>query len=189
MSIFFTSDTYFGVDFIRDSRRNKFGDIDIMNSVMIDTWNSTITPKDIVYVLGNFGDYEIIPRLNGRIVLMESRQEDIHFTGLSYMDKTQYFANKYGIAYIVDTVLDTDKPIGEDIKSLKLNLNPKTPSGLCDIKKTHCCNIYSDTCSNEIVTPYGINVSIDLHNMKPVELNTVLFYAKGLLNLDMLQMT
>ena len=63
----------------------KFEDVDHMNSVMIDNWNSVVKPGDKVYHLGDvfFGNKDkfkkLWPRLNGRKRLIVGNHDDIKF--------------------------------------------------------------------------------------------------------------
>jgi len=73
--IYFTSDTFFGRTSIAKSR--GFSSSEEMNISMIETWNSAVSPDDIVYHLGNFA-WDIITaeqmllNLNGAINFMPS---------------------------------------------------------------------------------------------------------------------
>ena len=72
MSIFFTSDTHFFHKAIIGYCNRPAIDVDHMNKILIDNWNSKIGPDDDVYHLGDFafsGITKLIPileQLNGR---------------------------------------------------------------------------------------------------------------------------
>jgi calcineurin-like phosphoesterase family protein len=73
--IFFTSDTHFDhANVIKYSNR-PYKDVDEMNNMLINNWNSVVSPNDTVYHLGDvsFGSAErtdkIFNRLNGDIKL------------------------------------------------------------------------------------------------------------------------
>jgi calcineurin-like phosphoesterase family protein len=74
--IFFTSDTHFNHANIIEYCKRPFKDIIHMNESMIENWNRVVSPRDIVYHLGDFamGDKSKIPsilsRLNGHIILI-----------------------------------------------------------------------------------------------------------------------
>lgn len=78
-NIFVISDTHFGhsnilnfKDSIGKPVRQGFNDVNHMNEVMIQNWNSVVTPQDKVYHLGDvyFGNQDeannILARLNGK---------------------------------------------------------------------------------------------------------------------------
>ena len=43
---------------------------------MINKWNKTVKPDDIVFHLGDFGDYNLRKHLNGKIILICGNYED-----------------------------------------------------------------------------------------------------------------
>lgn len=68
----FTSDTHFGhkniLEYEKEAR--PFETVEEMNETLIDNWNKTVRPKDIIYHLGDFAfgrvNIGIADRLNGR---------------------------------------------------------------------------------------------------------------------------
>ena len=78
--IFFTSDSHFGHARIIELCRRPFSDVNEMNEVLIQRWNSVVGPGDTVYHLGDFfmGPKETVflrKRLNGRIVLIKGNHD------------------------------------------------------------------------------------------------------------------
>lgn len=71
MTIFFTSDLHFYHKNIIKFCNRPFSSIEEMNQKLIDNWNSVVTDKDIVYVLGDFSfsNYDdtlnVFKKLNG----------------------------------------------------------------------------------------------------------------------------
>lgn len=74
--IYFTADTHFGHDRIRDYCSRPFSSVGEMDNVIIGRWNETVKPKDILYHLGDFclGNQEMafsyFRRLNGQIYVI-----------------------------------------------------------------------------------------------------------------------
>jgi calcineurin-like phosphoesterase family protein len=74
--IYFTSDTHYSHSNIIKFCNRPFKDVIEMNQCLVDNWNSVVTPKDIVYHLGDFsfGDSKttdhIIKSLKGHITLI-----------------------------------------------------------------------------------------------------------------------
>lgn len=71
--MWFISDPHFGhANIIKftgldgNSIRPGFNDIEHMNAVLIQNWNSMIGPSDKVYCLGDFGNPDIAAQLNGK---------------------------------------------------------------------------------------------------------------------------
>ena len=74
--IFLTADTHFGHDLIRKLENRPFADCDIMDNELINLWNSEVTSKDTVFLLGDVSfrnkerTTEIISSLNGKKILI-----------------------------------------------------------------------------------------------------------------------
>jgi calcineurin-like phosphoesterase family protein len=80
--IFFTSDHHFGHNNIIKFSNRPFENVEEMNEVLIEKWNSKINPEDEVYHLGDFGmtkDTEqianILDKLNGTKYLIVGNHE------------------------------------------------------------------------------------------------------------------
>ena len=76
--IFFTADTHFNQQRTLDFSINRriFKDLNEMNSVLIENWNKEVSDNDIVYHLGDFGDYEFRKCLKGKIHLILGNYEE-----------------------------------------------------------------------------------------------------------------
>ena len=80
--IFFTSDSHFCHSNIIKFCDRPFKDVEEMNEILIDNWNKTVGPNDIIYHLGDFcfaGSAEwhsILGRLNGRIHLILGNHDE-----------------------------------------------------------------------------------------------------------------
>ena len=75
MSIFFTADTHFGAERSLKLSLRPFETVKEMDNVLIDNWNKKVKASDIVYHLGDFGAYDTIKKLNGKIVLILGNYE------------------------------------------------------------------------------------------------------------------
>jgi len=80
--IFFTADTHFCHSNIIGSCERPFTDVFEMNKAMIDNWNSLITNRDEIYILGDFlykgkgkDANEILSKLKGRKYLIKGNHE------------------------------------------------------------------------------------------------------------------
>lgn len=179
MSTFFTSNTNFGDSDACIKYGRKFDTVNAMDSFLISKWNSVVTTNDVVYVLGGFGNFEIIPSLAGRIVLIEGSAERSYFKNLGfygYDSPTHFLASKYGIAYAPYLHIDVSETIpNETINTLilreNISSNPLDPND--------SFKLYGDAKSRNILTPDGLNVAIDVHNFKPISMDSVAFYIKG----------
>ena len=80
---FFISDTHFGhFNIIRYCKR-PFSSVEEMDRHMIQTWNETVGPKDVVYHLGDFAFHKkkseiaaIVSQLNGTIILIQGNHDN-----------------------------------------------------------------------------------------------------------------
>ena len=82
MKIYFTSDTHFGHNRIIDLCKRPFASVHEMDAVLIEKWNETVAPNDIVYHLGDFACRNERPeefyraQLNGAIHLIAGNHDD-----------------------------------------------------------------------------------------------------------------
>ena len=81
MSIFLTSDTHFGHKNIATLFNRPFTSVEEMNETLIENWNKTISDKDDIYHLGDFGwgnirgMEPIFHRLKGRKHLIQGNHD------------------------------------------------------------------------------------------------------------------
>lgn len=79
---YFISDTHFGhVNIIKYCKR-PFSSVDEMDRHMIETWNSVVKPRDVVYHLGDFAFHkkksqirDLVSTLNGTIILIQGNHD------------------------------------------------------------------------------------------------------------------
>ena len=77
-NIFYISDLHFGHKNIIKHCNRPFETVEEMDKTLIQNWNSAVTNKDIVYVVGDFSyatknDY--LPKLNGEIHLVRGNHD------------------------------------------------------------------------------------------------------------------
>jgi calcineurin-like phosphoesterase family protein len=81
MAVFFTSDTHFGHHNIIASCGRPFPNVETMDREMIARWNARVSPKDIVYHLGDFchrndrAAAEYLSALNGNVHLVAGNHD------------------------------------------------------------------------------------------------------------------
>lgn len=68
---YYIADTHFGHDNIRRLSNRPFNNVEEMDKVIIDNWNSKVTDNDDVYILGDFSykskdPIEYLKKLNGK---------------------------------------------------------------------------------------------------------------------------
>lgn len=101
MSVFHISDTHFGHPRIIPLCNRPFKDVNHMNRVIVDNWNSVVMPDDLVVhhgdvALGTIADsLPIVGQLNGHIVLVEGNH-DRPFMSNDNEPKRQRWLDEYG---------------------------------------------------------------------------------------------
>ena len=73
--IYFTSDTHFGQERTLVLSKRPFTCVEEMDRIMIANWNSIVKHDDIVFHLGDFGNYDVAKQLNGSIYLIRGNYE------------------------------------------------------------------------------------------------------------------
>lgn len=162
--IWFTSDTHFGSQRTLELSKRPFKTVNEMDSTIIDNWNSVVGVHDTVFHLGDFGDYSRVKDLNGEIILIRGNYEHNDMLPVHSL-------LKYGF----DDVWDE---YNHEIEGYFMNLAHK-PS---KIKHKEGINLFGHIHKLCMIKPYGLNVGVDCHNFKPIDLETVLFYHNAILN-------
>ena len=82
MAVFFTSDTHFGHGGALGLYRRPFASVSAMNEALVERWNETVGPGDVVWHLGDFAIRqrpevveELLARLNGRKHLVDGNND------------------------------------------------------------------------------------------------------------------
>ena len=144
--IYFTSDTHFSSNRVFNYNFRPFDNVAEMDEQLIDNWNSLVSKNDTVYHLGDFGDYNVVKKLNGKVILILGNYE--------YKDR------KVKIDEIDDNpIVMTHRPI--DCHKDKFNLFGHIHK-LCMIKE------------------FGLNVGVDCHYYKPIDIERVIFFKKAM---------
>lgn len=76
--ILFVSDTHFGHSNILKYCNRPFDNVQQMDECLIEFWNKTVSPNDVVYHLGDFAfknGSEIYPKLNGYKILIKGNHD------------------------------------------------------------------------------------------------------------------
>ena len=97
-NIFFTADTHFDHANIIKWANRPFDSLEQMNNILLDNWNKTVKPHDIVYFLGDmaFGTQHWIPRLNGNIIFIMGNHDSKSKKYYNYPNliRTEHLINK-----------------------------------------------------------------------------------------------
>lgn len=169
-NIFFTSDTHFGAQRTLELSKRPFKNVKEMDITMINNWNDMVKPKDIVYHLGDFGDFEVTKYLNGhiRLLLGNYERKEVKEGKYSTNDLYKYFETVD--EYPVDITLKSSNGI---IIKTKMMHEPEC----YDIYRF---NLFGHIHGRRMIKKYGLDVGQDAHNFKPISLDDCMFFANAL---------
>lgn len=156
-NIYVISDTHFGHGNIITYCDRPFKSIDDMNSVMIENWNKTVRPQDIVYHLGDvyFGEHgqHCLEALNGRKRLIlgnhDNGKDQILHRVFEKISVWRMFP-EFGL-------LLTHVPVHET----SLGENPKRPNMV---------NVHGHIHNKQSPSKKHKNVSVEMINYTPVNI-------------------
>lgn len=166
--VYFISDTHFYHNNIIKYCNRPFSNVEEMNRVMIDKWNSIVKDEDTVYHLGDFclssddNLRDIFFKLNGNIILIRGNHD---------RKPARYYED------IGFTVLK-NAPIKLEEYKLMLSHVPvpisKVPSGYINLHGHIHNKKISDEYPNDIYPPDKyINVSVDVTDFEPISIDKI----------------
>lgn len=157
--IWFTSDTHFGHENIIYYAGRPFEDTDDMDEAMIENWNQSVKPQDLVYHLGDFSmtatrGKEVRKLLNGTIRLVVGNHDPImKFAQAGIFQRMTESVNLERITDRLAGVYATHRPV-ELGKTVQFNL--------------HGHIHHRDTNGQRL------NLSVEKTDYKPVHLETMI---------------
>ena len=139
---------------------------------MILNWNRIVKDDDMVFVLGDFGEYNYVKNLNGKIVLICGNYEknDMERLNLSFNQFRDFLIEK-GFYDVHENYLNIN--VDAINKPLYLIHEPSK-------KIDNVFNLYGHVHKAHLLKRFGLNVGIDLHNYTPIDIDTILFYKAGI---------
>jgi len=165
--VFFTSDTHFGSERTLQYARRPFACVKDMDTTIITNWNNKITSDDIVYHLGDFGNLETVPYLNGKIHLVLGNYE------ADELEKNPNF------------IKQLEKNFASIVPHTTFFLKDGIPVYLTH-KPSTCrkdiFNLFGHIHSLRKVSQNGLNVGVDANFFRPVSEEDVLFFKNAVLN-------
>lgn len=170
----FTSDTHFGSERVLVLSRRPYKSVEEMDKELIRNWNESVSNDEDVYHLGDFGNYDIVSKLNGKIHLILGNYEikDIEngvITKKELLEKG--FASVYDYLYIdnfVDELPDIDK--------IKLVHEPSK----CDIYNDKILNLFGHIHGRQLCKKFGLDVGVDGHHMRVVDSKDISFFLTAI---------
>lgn len=170
--VWFTGDTHFGHERTRQLSKRPFNTIEEMDNTMINNWNSVVEKDDIVYHVGDFGDYEKSFILNGKIILLLGNYErnDINKKIITLNELKNNFKFK---EIIEDTRLSIT--VSENGQKYYFDLVHE-PSH----RDINIFTLFGHIHKLQMVKKNALNVGVDCHNFTPIDLKTVIFYKNAI---------
>jgi len=173
---YFTADTHFSDDRIRRFSFRPHKNVKKMNKKIVKNWNKCVKNDDFVYHLGDFGNYDIIKSLKGKVILIEGNYEVNDRTKQNktfetfkkeLIEKGFYdVVNESGIEILFpnissESIFLTHKPI--DCKKKKFNL-------------------FGHIHGHSRIKDFGINVGVDCFNYNLVTEENIVFLKNAIDN-------
>ncbi len=171
--IWFTSDTHFGSDRTLKLSKRPFTNVKEMDEYIIEQWNKVVGEDDIVYHLGDFGDYNMIEKLNGKVILICGNYELRNEQFKRFSDFKDYLIN-LGFK----EAEPFNKTIVDNNKEYFLCHKPSEAKLIKAYNDCYC--LFGHIHKLQMVKRYGLNVGVDCHNFKPISLDEVDFYLNAI---------
>lgn len=163
--VWFTSDTHFGAERTLELSRRPFKNVEEMDDIIIRNWNEVVGENDYVIHLGDFGDYENVKKLNGKVILVYGNYEVKDNITADYLLDIGF--------YKVFTTQTTCV-----INGFKYHLQHEPSKCKTDLDENEF-NLFGHVHKLQLVKRFGLNVGTDCHNFYPISMETVLFYKNG----------
>ena len=162
---FFISDTHFGDENKIRKHTVPFRDVAEMDAELRRRWNNKVGPNDIVYHLGDFGNYEMVKKLNGKVILICGNYEQAIYRR-NFEDFKKNLL-ELGFADVIEDGLYLDEKLfGEKVY---LTHMPED-------RVTDCKTIFGHLHSASLVKPFGFNVACAFHYFAPLAADTAKRY-------------
>lgn len=175
MNIWFTADTHFGSDRALNLSRRPFRNVKEMDTVIINAWNSVVAPDDVIYHLGDFGDYNMLQYLNGEkhLILGNYERKDIQEHKISMQTLCELgFVEVAAYKYLPNLISNVKN--AADVKLVHEPLN-------CD-RDGRIFNLFGHIHGRQMCKHLGLDVGVDAHYFRPINVEDVCFYANAIRN-------
>lgn len=174
MKILYTADTHFNQErtFKYSMRNMYFANVAEATSEMVKRWNEQVSPEDMVYHLGDFGDFDVAKQLNGHIILLYGNYEREQLAPTPEQ-------KKYFLKIIEDKFTYNAQGVMVHEPENKCAIGEKEEV-LFGRPKEEIFYLFGHIHEKQKVKRHGLNVGVDVHNFTPVSSYTVEFYKKAI---------
>ena len=166
-NIWFTADTHFGHQRTLELSKRPFRTVEEMDSVMIENWNSIISDGDAVYHLGDFGNYKVKEKLSGKIHLILGNYE-------------RHDINKGVIT--LDYLFELFEGVYQQIDIAKINNHYYQMVHEPSHGESGRFKLFGHIHKLQMVKRNALNVGVDCHNFRPINIEEVEFYRNAIEN-------
>jgi calcineurin-like phosphoesterase family protein len=177
--IWFTSDTHFGSQRTLELSKRPFKTVKGMDEAIIDNWNSVVSKDDIIYHLGDFGDYERVKELNGNITLICGNYEIDDIGNNFNCDYKKFMDHILDLGF--NDIYINEHHIWIRDNSHRINMVHE-PSKIPQTLKDNEYNLFGHIHGLQRIKKRGLNVGVDAHNYYPIGMDTVEFYHNAIRN-------
>lgn len=184
MSVFFSSDHHFSHSNIIAFCDRPFDDVEEMNWNLVEKWNETVKPQDIVYYLGDFAmgrlpaSLEIGKQLNGIKILIPGNH-DACFQGNRHQKLwAKHYIETAGFSAILPSASIVLGPYTADLCHFPYTGDSRDLRGKPDRWSIYRPNphptkvlLHGHVHQNWLYSNRGINVGVDVWDLCPVSLD------------------
>ena len=172
--------------------------IDKMNTILINRHNLFVGKSDIVFHVGDFGDYSIAEKLNGDHVLVMGNYEEDDMNknfGGDIQQFKEHILSEYNFIHVcqhinnigADVVLN--EAMQKEIYAVNVTHKPEdcirntqdnTPKQIEDGRYYMC--LFGHIHEKQKIKRFGINVGVDNNHYYPMSLSSINFYFNAILH-------
>lgn len=191
--VLFTADEHYGSERHLKLNQRPFSSVAEADETMVNNFNKIATNDTLTFHIGDFGDLEIVERLNGHHILICGNYEDgtkgktiKGFDGLAMSKYCFNMVDTNTLFGFVGMVNLTHKPVD--------CVMTKNCDVLCDESRKYSdfssltnsitnpvYNLFGHIHNLRKITRYGLNVGVDANNYVPVTCDVVRFYLNALM--------
>jgi len=178
MKNWFTADTHFGQERTLELSKRPFKNVKDMDDCIIGNWNDIVKENNLINHLGDFGDYTMVKKLNGKVRLIMGNYEwaDVKNKFNNNLEEFKKHLIELGFFEIIPYKTYV-APMLKDFKMVCLCHEPENSH----IEK-NVFNLFAHVHKLSMVKRNGLNVGVDCHNFYPIDLDTIEFYKNAIQN-------
>lgn len=173
--VFFTSDTHFTSERHLELCKRPYSTVKEMDLEMVNNINKVVEKDDILFHLGDFGNYEMVKRIdcNVRLIMGNYEERDIETYFRGDKDKFKKYLLDLGFYDVCDN-LETSINGRRVFMAHKPSEIPGSFDNPLDV------HLFGHIHGQQRIKKRGINVGVDCNSLAPVPWEDVIFYDKAI---------